>query len=209
MHIPCEDRALTYLSKKDVRLARVIEKVGPLERPMQPDLFSAIVFLIIGQQISTAAQETIWQRLLKSVGESERVDAGHILSLSLEALKNLGISYRKAGYIRDFAERVASGDYQLDALKDMDDEAVIESLSSLKGIGRWTAEMLLIFSLGREDVLSYGDLGIRRGLCMLYHHREIDEKKFARYKKRYAPYGSVASLYLWAIAEGLVEGMQK
>jgi len=84
----------------------------------------------------------------------------------------------------------------------MSDEEAIESLCSLKGIGRWTAEMILIFSMQRPDVVSFGDLAILRGMRMLYHHREIDRKRFERYKKRYSPYGTVASLYLWAIAGG-------
>ena len=107
----------------------------------------------------------------------------------------------------DFAERVANGGFDLAALEKMSDEEVISSLSSLKGVGVWTAEMLLIFTLRRTDVLSFGDLGIQRGLRMLYRHKEIDRKRFERYKKRYSPYASTASLYLWAIAGGMVDGL--
>ena len=86
----------------------------------------------------------------------------------------------------------------------MTDEEVIKELSSLKGIGVWTAEMLLLFCMQRPDIVSFGDLAIIRGMRMLYRHREIDRKKFDRYRKRYSPYGSVASLYLWAISAGAI-----
>lgn len=90
----------------------------------------------------------------------------------------------------------------------MPDEEVIRVLSSLKGIGAWTAEMILLFCMQRPDVLSYDDLAIQRGLRMLYHHRKIDRRLFEKYRRRYRPYGSVASLYLWAIAGGAIPGMR-
>lgn len=90
----------------------------------------------------------------------------------------------------------------------MPDEEVIRVLSSLKGIGVWTAEMILLFCMQRPDVLSYDDLAIQRGLRMLYHHRKIDRRLFEKYRRRYSPYGSVASLYLWAIAGGAIPGMR-
>jgi len=88
----------------------------------------------------------------------------------------------------------------LDALREMPDETVIERLCALKGIGVWTAEMLLIFSLGRPDVLSWGDLAIRRGMTRLYGLKELTREKFEMYRKRYSPYGTVASLYIWAVS---------
>ena len=96
----------------------------------------------------------------------------------------------------------------LEALHTMSDEEVCRELSSLKGVGVWTAEMLMTFSMQRPDVFSFGDLAIHRGLRMLYHHRKIDKKLFEKYRRRYSPYGTVASLYLWAIAGGAIEGMR-
>ena len=90
----------------------------------------------------------------------------------------------------------------------MNDEDAIRALSSLKGIGVWTAEMILLFCLQRPDIFSYDDLAIRRGLRMVYHHREIDRERFERYRRRFSPYGSVASLYLWAVAGGAIPEMQ-
>lgn len=193
------------MKKKDTVLADAIDKIGMIQRPVMPDLFCAIVYNIIGQQISTAALNTIWNRLKGMLPE---VNASTVLSLSKEKLQSIGITYRKAEYILNFAGKVNSGDYRLEKLFDMTDEEAIESLISLNGIGQWTAEMILIFSMQRPDVVSFGDLAIQRGMRMLYHHREIDRKKFERYKRRYSPYGTVASLYLWAIAGGAIDGMK-
>lgn len=204
MYVPCGETELAFLKAKDKKLGAVIEMLGVLKRPVHDDIFSAVVHHIIGQQISTKAQEAVWGRLCEKVGT---VDAAHLLALGRENLQAVGTSFRKADYIMDFAEKVAGGSFDIAALKALSDAGVIAALSSLKGVGPWTAEMLLIFTLRRPDVLSFGDLGIQRGLRMLYRHREIDRKKFERYRKRYSPYASTASLYLWAIAGGAVEGL--
>ncbi len=202
MFVLCEKKACAYLKAKDKKLAAVIEQLGVLRRPVNDDVFSAVVQHIIGQQISMKAQEAIWERLLKKVA---KVDAATLLFLGRDELKAIGTSFRKADYILEFASKVASGSFNIEALAKMPDADVIAELSLLKGVGTWTAEMLLIFTFCRSDVLSFGDLGIKRGLRMLYRHKEIDRKRFERYKKRYSPYASTASLYLWAIAGGAVK----
>ena len=204
MIVSCGEMELAYLKAKDKRLGAVIDSLGVLQRPVHDDIFSSVVHHILGQQISTKAQEAVWERLSSRV---DTVDAAHLLALGRTELQAVGTSFRKADYILDFAGKVASGDFNIASLETMPDAEVIAALSSLKGVGAWTAEMLLIFTLKRPDVLSFGDLGIQRGLRMLYRHREIDRKKFERYKKRYAPYASTASLYLWAIAGGAIEGL--
>lgn len=103
---------------------------------------------------------------------------------------------------------MAGGELDLAALTEKSDEEVCKTLSSLKGIGIWTAEMLMIFSMQRPNIMSYGDLALHRGLRMLYHHRSIDEKKFKMYHKRFTPYATIASLYLWEIAGGAIPGMR-
>lgn len=204
MFVPCGEKELAFLKAKDKRLGAVIESLGVLKRPTFDDVFAAVVHHIIGQQISMKAQDAVWARLLEKVGT---VDATHLLTLGREELQTVGTSFRKADYIMDFAEKAANGAFDITALETMSDAEVIAALSSLKGVGAWTAEMLLIFTFRRPDVLSFGDLGIQRGLRMLYRHKEIDRQKFARYRKRYSPYASTASLYLWAIAGGAVEGL--
>ena len=191
-----------YLKRKDKRMAELIERVGMVRRPVIPDLFEALVHSIVGQQISTKAHATVWARLQQRLGS---VDALSVLSLSSEQLRSLGLSCRKVGYIRSIAEKVQSGALDFHSLSELSDAEVIQRLTALDGVGVWTAEMLLLHSLQRSDVLSFGDLGIHRGLRLLYHHREMPRARFERYRCRYSPYGSVASIYLWALAAGEVE----
>ena len=166
---------LSYLRKKDQRLREVIDRVGPIRRAVDTDLFSSVVHHIIGQQISTKAQATIWQRCLDALGA---VNAETILAAGVPRLQGLGMTFRKAEYITDFAEKVHCGAFDSDAVAHMSDADAILALSSLKGIGVWTAEMILLFCLQRPDIFSYDDLAIQRGLRMVYHHRSMDRRLF-------------------------------
>lgn len=195
------DLETNYLASKDKRLGQAIRQIGHINREVDSNLFSAIVHHIIGQQISTAAQATIWSRLLNAAGT---VTADSLTALGRDRLQQIGMTYKKADYILDFAQQVHSGTLNLEQLWSLPDEEVIRELTKLKGVGVWTAEMILTFCMQRPNVVSFGDLAIQRGMRMLYRHRQIDRTKFARYQKRYAPYGTVASLYLWAIAGGAI-----
>ena len=188
-----------YLKKKDKRLAEVIDRIGPVQREIIPDLFAGLVNSIVGQQISTKAFITIWNRIKDLFGT---VTPENILSKSAEELQKCGITMKKSVYIRNIAVDIINGSLNLDELYELPDDEVCRRLSSLNGIGTWTAEMLMTFSMQRSDVLSWDDLAIRRGIMMLYGHKKLDKNLFARYKKRYSPYGSVASLYLWGISLG-------
>ncbi|CAK7023655.1 MAG: hypothetical protein PEGG_00975 [Paraeggerthella hongkongensis] len=194
-----------YLAARDPRMAEVIAAVGHIEREVHPDLFAALVNSIVGQQISTKAQETVWNRMLDAFGT---VSPEIIALRSEDELQSVGITYRKAGYIKSAAERVLAGEIDLEELHGLPDDEVCRRLSELPGIGVWTAEMLMLFSMQRPDIMSYGDLAIQRGLRMVHHHRRITPQLFARYRRRYSPYGSVASLYLWAVAGGAVPGLR-
>lgn len=199
--------AVEYLKAKDKKLGAAIDTVGVVRREMdEDDLFSAIVHQIIGQQISTAAQVTIWNRMRERLGE---VTPSAVCAATEEGLQACGITFTKARYIKSCAEKVASGQFDLDAVREMDDAEAIAALSSLEGVGVWTAEMLLLFCLGRPDILSYGDLAIHRGMRMAYRHRKVTREMFERYRRRYSPYGSVASLYLWAISSMNVPGYER
>ncbi|NHM15029.1 DNA-3-methyladenine glycosylase family protein [Xiamenia xianingshaonis] len=193
------DEATAWLSKRDKRMAQVIEAIGPVQREVVPDLFTAVAYNIIGQQISTKALETVWERLQTMLGE---VEPKRVAAASVEELQACGTTFRKAEYVRDFAVRVREGSFDLDAVAAMDDEQAIAALTELRGIGRWTAEMILLFSLQRPDIFAEDDLAIQRGLRMVYRHRDIPHERFERYRRRFSPYGSVASLYLWAVAGG-------
>ena len=162
MNFHYDEEAIRYLKAKDPILADIIDRIGPIERPIDADLFSALINNIVGQQISMKAQETVWKRMLAAFGA---ITPENICRVSVEEIQQCGLSTRKATYIREAAEKVLSGECDLEALKNMSDEAVIAELSQLRGIGKWTAEMLLIFSMGRQDVLSWDDLAIHRGLA--------------------------------------------
>lgn len=194
-----------YLKGKCKKLAAVIDAVGPISRKLDDDLFDAVMHHIVGQQISSKAQATIWQRIKDNLGS---INAQTVLAAGAEKLQSFGISFKKADYILDFASKVQSGAFDLQAVAHMPDDEAIAALASLRGIGVWTAEMLLLFCLARPNVFSYDDLAIQRGLRMLYHHRKVTKPLFEKYRKRFSPYGSVASLYLWAVSGGAVPGMR-
>lgn len=194
-----------FLKTKDVRMCQVIETIGPIERVVDTDLFSSVVHHIIGQQISTKAQATIWSRMQEQLGE---VNAETISAADTGQLQALGMTFRKAEYIKDFAEKVRTGAFDLQRIAELPDDEAIRELASLKGIGVWTAEMILLFCLQRPNIFSYDDLAIQRGLRMVYHHRKIDRKLFEKYRRRFSPYCSVASLYLWSVAGGAIPEMR-
>ncbi len=199
------DKEINYLKSKDKKLAEVIERIGHVNRACMDDLFEAVVNSIIGQQISTKAHESIWKKIKDDLGT---LDASKTLALGREKLQAYGTTWRKVDYIMAFAEKVDSGAFDLEAVNHMTDEEAISALSSLKGIGVWTAEMILLFCLQRPDVFSFGDLAILRGIRMVYHHKDISRERFERYRKRFSPYCSVASLYFWAVAGGAIPEMK-
>ena len=193
------EKETEYLKKRDPVLGAAIDKIGHIHRKIIPDTFIALVNSIVGQQISTKAQTTVWARMLEQFSP---ITPETIAAVSEERLQTCGISLRKASYIKKIADAVIDGRLDLAHLQSLSDSEVCRCLSSIEGIGVWTAEMLMIFSMQRPDIMSFGDLAILRGLRMLYHHRKITPKLFAKYKRRYYPYATVASLYLWAIAGG-------
>lgn len=199
---PYGQAEMDYLRAKDARLGAVIDRLGHVEREMDGDLFSAVCHHIVAQQISNAALATVWGRLRELVGGE--VDATHVLAAGPEALQACGMTFRKATYLVDFARRVDEGTFDLDAVSQMSDEDAIEALTQLRGIGRWTAEMILLFSLARPNIFAFDDLAVRRGMRMVYRHRAITRPLFEKYRRRLSPYCSVASLYFWAVSAGAI-----
>lgn len=190
-------KEIEYLKRKDKKLGEAIEKIGMIEREITPDPFTALISSVVSQQISKKAAQTVWNRLNTLLGE---ITAESIGQVNLSEIQGCGMSERKAGYIKGIADAANFGAVDFNTLHTLTDEEVIKKLSALNGVGVWTAEMLLIFSLNRPDVVSYKDLAICRGMMNLYGLKELPKEKFERYKKRYSPYGSVASLYLWALS---------
>ncbi len=205
MYFEYGQKEIAYLKQKDKKLGEVIDKIGMIERTVDTDLFSSVVHHIIGQQISTKAQNTIWQRLKDALGE---INARTISQAGIEELQAFGMTFKKAAYITEFSEKIEDGSFSIESLQIMSDEEVIQELSSLHGVGVWTAEMILLFCMQRPNILSYDDLAIQRGMRMVYHHRKIDRKLFEKYRRRLSPYCSVASLYFWAVAGGAISEMK-
>lgn len=193
------EREIAHLKKVDAALGAIIDEIGAIKRPVISDLFTALVNSIVGQQISTKAMDTVWRRFEEKFPQ---INPQVIDNTPIEEIQQCGMSMRKASYIKNVAAKIVDGELNIDELYTLSDDEVIKKLTALHGVGIWTAEMILIFCMQRPNIMSWGDLGIQRGLRMLHRHRKIDKQLFQKYKRRYSPYSSVASLYLWEIAGG-------
>ncbi|WP_099363778.1 DNA-3-methyladenine glycosylase family protein [Fredinandcohnia onubensis] len=201
-----EGNELLTLKDNDSQMAKLISLIGGNSFEIKEDRFSALIRSIIGQQLSAKAAATISSRFFNLIGSN--INPYTIGTYSDEAFRDVGISKQKIKYIRDLCSKVSNKEIDLSNLDKDSDSAVIETLTKVKGIGLWTAEMFLIFSLGRIDILSLGDVGLQRACKWLYGcDGNIDNKILLREKgKQWAPYRSIASLYLWdAIDYGFVE----
>lgn len=196
-------KAQRHLARRDPVLKRLIASVGPCTLQPEPNHFGALVRAIIAQQISTRAARSITARLTDGLGR-HGVTARGVLRLSDEALRAAGLSAAKVRALRDLAEKVRGGEVPLDALHEMDDEEVIARLLPVRGIGRWTAQMFLIFSLGRPDVLPVDDFGLRAGVRRHYDLGELPGKTdlIAR-AEPWRPYRSIATWYVWRSLGGV------
>lgn len=190
-------KEIQYLSSRDPALGEAIKTIGMIRRKIQPETFSALVYSIISQQISGKAADTVWNRLIEYCGGMSPEKVG---KMELSQIKDCGMSMRKARYIKGIAEAALNGSVDFSAFPTMTDKEIVDSLTKLNGVGVWTVEMLLIFSLARPDVLSFHDYGIRKGMIKLYCLESLTKDIFNEYRMKYSPYGSVASLYLWEIA---------
>ncbi|HPZ73571.1 MAG TPA: DNA-3-methyladenine glycosylase [Bacillota bacterium] len=194
-HLRTTPEIKEFLIEADSKFSPIISAVGDIEVELEPDLFVSLVSTIVGQQLSNKVLEIIWNRfdtLLQGEVTPEKV-----LNLPDEKIREVGISYRKIEYIKNLAQKVLNGELDLVALESFSDQEVIEKLVELKGIGVWTAEMLLIFSLGRSDVFSVRDLGLRRGVTRLYDLGDVSDDEVAKIAAKWSPYRTFASLYLW------------
>ncbi|MHB8134739.1 MAG: DNA-3-methyladenine glycosylase family protein [Anaerolineaceae bacterium] len=196
-YIQVDQNAIQHLKNRDARLGKEMERIGRIEREIIPDLFPALVNCIVGQQISNKAAATVWNRMQDRFGE---ITPPMICIQTEEEIQKCGLTWRKAGHIKNIATAFLQGEIQLERLYLLSDDAVIQTLVKLPGIGVWTAEMILIFCLQRPDILSWGDLAIRRAISVLYAETNLTKARFNDYKTLFRPYGSVASLYLWQIA---------
>ncbi len=190
-------KEVNYLKKQDELLGTAIDRIGMIKRETNPDLFTAIINTIVSQQISKKAAATVWMRMGDCFGN---ITPEMIASAPIEKIQKCGLSMRKAGFIKNISEHEARGELNLSEFSNLSDVEIVKRLTALKGVGIWTVEMLMIFSLERPDVVSWGDLAIRRGMMNLYGIETLTKTEFDAYRKRYSPYGSVASLYLWELS---------
>jgi DNA-3-methyladenine glycosylase II len=188
-------KAQRHLARRDPVLKQLIKQVGPCTLQHDPDGFAVLVRAIVAQQISSKAARSISARLAEAVGE---IRPKPLLKAKEEALRAAGLSAAKVRAVRDLAEKVHSGTVPLDRLPELPDEEVIELLLPVRGIGRWTAEMFLIFSLGRFDVLPVGDFGLREGVRRQYGLEEHPAKdELIDMAEPWRPYRSIATWFLW------------
>ncbi len=200
-----DETHINHLKSKDKKLGELISKVGFIQREVNSDLFDSLVNSIVGQQISRKAHITVYNRLKDKVGNITPIN---ILNLTDDELQSCGLTYKKVEYIKNTASVIESGEFNLESLHDLSDDEICKKLSGLKGIGKWTAQMLMIFSMNRLNIIAYDDLIIQRGLRMIYRHKKITKQLFAKYEKRYSPYASIASLYLWKVGNGEIDGYE-
>ena len=195
-------KVLSHFRKVDPILASAAEKMGKVELKWRQaeDFFAALCGAIVGQQLSDKVAEIIYARLEK-LGKG-KLSPDIILKLSDQKLRDTGVSWSKVKFIKNLAEKVKSRKIELKKLTELEDELVITELVKLHGIGPWTAEMFLMFSLGREDVFSYGDLGLRRAIQKLYgFKKEPTKKQIEKIAGKWSPYRTYACLVLWKIMD--------
>ena len=188
--------------RADPILGAIIKRKGVCglaERGTEPRLKS-LLRALVSQQLSVKAAATIFSRLLALFpGDDACPSPEAILQVPLETLRGVGLSRQKASYLHDLSARVVAGTLRLDELDELSDEQVMAALTAVKGVGRWTAEMILIFQLGRPDVLPVDDVGVLRSIQNVYGlRRRPSEKQVLRIGERWRPYRSIASWYLWA-----------
>ena len=195
------DDGLRHLRRVDPVMRGLIRQAGPYTLELRRNRFHALVSSIISQQISATAAQSIRRRLHDHF-TPEILSPQNLSQLTPDVLRTLGLSSQKASYLLELANRVASGELRLSRLPRMSDEAVIEELIRIKGIGVWTAQMFLIFSLGRPDVFPHDDFGVRSAIRKLYGLDELPDKATShRIAQPWRPYASIASWYCWRSLE--------
>ncbi|DAC29406.1 MAG TPA: DNA-3-methyladenine glycosylase 2 family protein [Candidatus Poseidoniales archaeon] len=187
------DMAKKELSRKDDVLHEIINEFDDLELVSRGDLFYTLIRSVVGQQISVKAASTVWSRFCERVGD---IEPENILSAEIEELRSCGLSQRKAEYVRGISE--SWSDYDSLEWKEMSDEEIIQELIKLRGVGKWTAEMILIFTMLRPDVFPIGDIGMIRGIEKSYNSGErMSRDELYAISEKWKPWRTVACCFMW------------
>lgn len=190
-------RVLSHFQEHDPKIANILPRLNLSDwfedRPISDHFFN-LVRNIIYQQLTGAAAGTIFGRFEKLV---KGINPAHVLAVPDQALRDVGLSWAKVRYVKDLASKIISGDVVLANIDDLDNEKIISELTKVKGIGRWTAEMFLLFTLHREDIFSYGDLGLKNGFSKLYNSPDPTIEQIKSKVKKWSPYSSYGSIALW------------
>ena len=189
-------KAITHLKKSDPIMRAIIERIGPCRMEYGPPEFHSLAEAIIYQQLNGKAAIVIFKRFAALAGEP--LTAEGILKLTDEQMRSVGLSKQKSSYLRDMAERAASGQLEFRKLHEMSDEEVIKHLTQVKGVGPWTAQMFLMFTLRRPNILPTGDFGVQMAIKKLYNKRKIPKPaQMEKLARAWEPYRSIACWYLW------------
>ena len=189
-------KAIRFL-RKDPKMDQIIEQVGEYNIKITKNRYQSLVEAIIAQQLSGYAADSILKRF-KKLYKSKFPKPVDVIKTSNPKLRSVGLSKMKISYIKDLSKKIESNELKIRSFSSKDDNYIIEQLTSVKGIGRWTAEMFLIFSLGRQDVLPVGDLGLKKGIQLMYSLKELPkEKDIEEFAESWRPYRTVATWYLW------------
>ena len=195
--------ALRHLSHADKRMEKLIDKFGPPNFNLMNNYYESLVRSIVYQQLSGKAASIIYERFLDLFVFDIYPEPKNVLAVSIETLRSSGLSYQKANYIRDLSEKWQDGTVNLSDIDSMTDEEISSELIKVKGIGQWTADMFLMFTLGRSDVFPFGDLGIQKGFMVLTNMNRLPvQKEMERKTKKWQPYRTVAAWYLWKLVDG-------
>jgi DNA-3-methyladenine glycosylase II len=190
-------KAISHFKKADPILYAIVVQMDPFELSEHPQPFIRLIRSIIGQQLSVKAAQTIFERF-ESLFYKKDITPNGLLKITDEKLRATGISYQKISYLKDLASKVLKKEVELEKIADFESEIVIEQLTKTKGIGRWTAEMFLMFSLGRPDIFSFGDLGLQNAIKKAYGLKKKPTiKQMEKFSKKWSPFRTYAALALW------------
>lgn len=188
---------MNYLIAKDNTFIYMKNRYGLVECTLDQNLFESVVMNIVGQMLSLSAADKIYNRVVVLCNGA--INAENLSRLNREQLRNCGMSYSKADYILEFSMRCLNKEFNFDNLDSLNDEEVIKFFRRIKGVGLWTAEMLSLFALGRENIFSYDDVALRNGIIKAKGFKTLSKKRFESLRKKYSPYCSYASLYFYKV----------